>query len=29
MCRFICYLGPPVTLASVVLDPPCGLKRQA
>ena len=22
MCRFLCYLGPPVTLASVVLDPP-------
>ncbi len=29
MCRFISYLGPPVSLASVVLDPPHGLKRQA
>ena len=29
MCRFVCYLGPPVTLASVVLDPPYCLKRQA
>jgi glutamine amidotransferase len=29
MCRFVCYLGPPVTLASVVLDPPHSLKRQA
>ena len=29
MCRFLCYLGPPVTLASAVLDPPHGLKRQA
>ncbi len=29
MCRFLCYLGPPVTLASVVLDPPHCLKRQA
>jgi glutamine amidotransferase len=29
MCRFLCYLGPPVTLASVVLDPPHSLKRQA
>lgn len=29
MCRFVCYLGPPVTLASVVLDPPHCLKRQA
>ena len=29
MCRFLCYLGPPVTLASVVLDPPHSLQRQA
>ncbi len=29
MCRFLCYLGPPVTLASVVLDPPHCLRRQA
>ncbi len=29
MCRFLCYLGPPVTLGSVVLDPPYCLKRQA
>ncbi len=29
MCRFVCYLGPPVTLASIVLDPPHSLKRQA
>jgi gamma-glutamyl hercynylcysteine S-oxide hydrolase len=29
MCRFLCYLGPPVSLASVVLDPPHGLQRQA
>ncbi|MEA2826510.1 MAG: gamma-glutamyl hercynylcysteine S-oxide hydrolase [Actinomycetota bacterium] len=29
MCRFLCYLGPPVTLASVVLDPPYCLRRQA
>jgi len=29
MCRFVCYLGPPVTLAAVVLDPPYSLKRQA
>jgi gamma-glutamyl hercynylcysteine S-oxide hydrolase len=29
MCRFLCYLGPPVTLGSVVLDPPYCLLRQA
>ncbi len=29
MCRFLCYLGPPVTLASLVLDQPYCLKRQA
>jgi len=29
VCRFLCYLGPPVTLASVVLDPPYCLQRQA
>jgi gamma-glutamyl hercynylcysteine S-oxide hydrolase len=29
MCRFICYLGPPVTLASVVLEPPHCLHHQA
>ncbi|HVF13992.1 MAG TPA: ergothioneine biosynthesis protein EgtC [Acidimicrobiales bacterium] len=29
MCRFLCYLGPPVTLASIVLDPPHSLARQA
>jgi len=29
MCRFVCYLGPPVTLASVVLDPPHSLRQQA
>ncbi len=29
MCRFLGYLGPPVTIASVVLDPPHSLRRQA
>jgi glutamine amidotransferase len=29
MCRFLGYLGPPVTLASIVLDPPHSLLRQA
>jgi len=29
MCRFLCYLGPPVTLASIVLEPPHSLERQA
>ncbi|HEX9682744.1 MAG TPA: ergothioneine biosynthesis protein EgtC [Acidimicrobiales bacterium] len=29
MCRHLAYLGPPTTLASVVLDPPHSLERQA
>jgi glutamine amidotransferase len=29
MCRHIAYLGPPVTLRSVLIDPPSGLYRQA
>ena len=29
MCRFLGYLGPPVTLASIVLDPPHSLHRQS
>jgi len=29
MCRHLAYLGPPVTLRSVIIDPPCGLYRQA
>ncbi len=29
MCRFLCYLGPPVTLGSLILDPPFCLQRQA
>lgn len=29
MCRLIAYLGPPVTLESVLLDPPHSLCRQA
>ena len=29
MCRFLGYLGPPVTLASIVLDPPHSLLHQA
>jgi len=29
VCRFLCYLGPPVTLGSVVLDPAHSLSRQA
>lgn len=29
MCRFVTYLGPPITLASLVLDPPHSLCRQA
>ena len=29
MCRHLAYLGPPVTLRSVVIDPPYGLYRQA
>ncbi|MEV8375835.1 ergothioneine biosynthesis protein EgtC [Kribbella sp. NPDC056861] len=29
MCRHLAYLGPPVTLASLVLDPPHSLYRQS
>ena len=29
MCRHLAYLGPPVTLASLVLDPPHSLLRQS
>jgi gamma-glutamyl hercynylcysteine S-oxide hydrolase len=29
MCRHLAYLGPPVTLREVLLDPPYGLHRQA
>jgi glutamine amidotransferase len=29
MCRHLAYLGPPVTVASLVLDPPHGLLRQS
>ena len=29
MCRHLAYLGPPVTLADVVLDPPHSLLRQS
>ncbi len=29
MCRHLAYLGPPVTLRSVIVDPPYGLYRQA
>jgi len=29
MCRHLAYLGPPVTLRSVIADPPHGLYRQA
>jgi len=29
MCRHLAYLGPPVTLASLVLDPPHALVRQS
>jgi glutamine amidotransferase len=29
MCRHLAYLGPPVTLRSVLIDPPHGLYRQA
>ena len=29
MCRHLAYLGPPVTLRSVLIDPPCGLYKQA
>jgi gamma-glutamyl hercynylcysteine S-oxide hydrolase len=29
MCRHLAYLGPPVTLRSLIIDPPHGLYRQA
>lgn len=29
MCRHLAYLGPPVPLATLVLDPPYGLHRQS
>jgi gamma-glutamyl hercynylcysteine S-oxide hydrolase len=29
MCRHLAYIGPPVTLRSVIIDPPHGLYRQA
>jgi gamma-glutamyl hercynylcysteine S-oxide hydrolase len=29
MCRHVAYLGPPVPLRAVVIDPPSGLYRQA
>jgi gamma-glutamyl hercynylcysteine S-oxide hydrolase len=29
MCRHLAYLGPPVTLRSVLIDPPCGLYKQS
>lgn len=29
MCRHLLYLGPPVTLASLVIEPPHGLLRQS
>src|SRR5215831_4148047 len=29
MCRHLAYLGPPVTLRALVLDPPHGLATQA
>jgi len=29
MCRHLAYLGPPVTVQTLVLGPPCGLARQA
>jgi glutamine amidotransferase len=29
MCRHLAYLGPPVTLRSVLIDPPHGLYRQS
>lgn len=29
MCRHLAYVGPPVTLASLVLEPPHGLLRQS
>ena len=29
MCRHLAYLGPPVTLRSLLTDPPSGLGTQA
>jgi glutamine amidotransferase len=29
MCRHLAYLGPPATLRALIIDPPCGLGRQA
>ena len=29
MCRHLAYLGPPVTLAALLLDPPHGLLHQS
>jgi gamma-glutamyl hercynylcysteine S-oxide hydrolase len=29
MCRHLAYLGPPASIQALVLDPPCGLGRQA
>src|SRR5487761_806916 len=29
MCRHLAYLGPPVSLRSVIMDPPVGLYRQS
>jgi len=29
MCRMVCYLGPPLTLAELLLDPEHGLAQQA
>ena len=29
MCRHLAYLGPPATIQALVLDPPCGLAKQA
>jgi gamma-glutamyl hercynylcysteine S-oxide hydrolase len=29
VCRFVAYVGPPVTLQNLVLDPPFGLLRQS
>ncbi len=28
MCRHLAYLGPPVTLRSLLIDPPHGLYRR-
>ncbi len=29
MCRFVAYLGPPVTLGALLIHPPHALLRQA